>query len=134
MPRRGFSAMPWSSPCCMRQEAFSKGLRQGEPEGERLERMEVPVGDAGRRLARQARDVIVVDLARRRVQEVEGVKVELDARVEDVADTRVEGRGERGIDAAIGDQWPGAEAAQAQRAEPAGVAAERDPARGNESR
>src|SRR5258707_12139859 len=118
----------------MRREAFSEGLRQGEPEGERLDRMEMPVGDAGRRLARQARGVIVVDLARLRVQEVEGIAVELDARVEDVAPTGVEGRGERGIDAAIGDERPGAEAAQTQRAEPAGVTAECDPARGNESR
>src|SRR5216684_6852278 len=134
MPRLGCSAMPWSSPCCTRRPASSEGLRQGEAKSQRLERMEVPVGDACRRLSGQARDVVVVDLARLRVQEVEGIEVELDARFEDVAYAGVEGRGERGIDTAVGDQRPWAEAAQTQRTEPAGVAAERDPARGDESR
>jgi len=45
MPRRGFSAMPWLSHPGMRREAFSEGLRQGEPEGKRLGWMEMPVGD-----------------------------------------------------------------------------------------
>src|SRR6202158_3305764 len=98
MPKPGCSAMPWSSPCCTQREASSEGLRQGEAKGERLDRGEVPIGDACRPLAGQARGVVVIDLARLRVQDVEGVEVELDSRSEDVAYAGVEGRGERGID------------------------------------
>src|ERR1700747_3324120 len=45
--------------------------RQCDAHGARFRRMEVRVGDTGGRLAGQARDVVVVDVARLAVKEVE---------------------------------------------------------------
>src|SRR5712691_5433127 len=96
--------------------------------------MEVPVGDAARGLSRKARRIEVVDLAGLRVEEIEGVEIDLDARVEDVADAAVESRGEARPDAAVGNQRARPQAAHTQRAEEARVGPERDARRTDEVR
>jgi hypothetical protein len=52
--------------------------------------MHMPVGDATDRLTRQARQIVVLDLIGLGVEEIEHVKLKLEAVVEPVAGARVE--------------------------------------------
>ena len=73
----------------LRRPGISKFSRLRQPHRQRFDRMEMPVGDAVRRLPGQPRHIIIVDLVRRAVEQVVGVELDADAVVEFVAELRV---------------------------------------------
>src|SRR5690348_9179812 len=75
------------------------------------------VGDAAQRLAGQARRVEVVDVARRRVQEIERVEHDVRAGRQVIAELSVEQTSWPGSDAAVFDERPRPEISQPKASE-----------------
>ena len=73
--------------------APSKPPRQRQPHRQRLRGMNVAVGDAADRLARQPRQIVIFDLVGSRVEEVEHVELHPQAVVEPVTRARIEDQG-----------------------------------------
>ena len=91
----------------------------------------MPIRDTAYRLARQSRRVKICDLVGLSVEQIKRVELQPHAVVETVAGPRVEYQRTQRTHAVVLDQRTRAEIAPAQRAEPAGISAERHAPAGN---